>query len=67
MMMITTKVNTIMEKLIFKAEEIFEDIPGDPDNVIMKIPPEILERNGWKEGDTLNIEVEDGAIVITKA
>jgi formylmethanofuran dehydrogenase subunit D len=56
-----------MEKLIFKAEEIFEDIPGDPDNVIMKIPPEILERNGWKEGDTLNIEVEDGAIVITKA
>lgn len=56
-----------MEKLTFKAEEIFEDIPGDSDNVIMKIPPEILERNGWKEGDTLNIEVEDGAIVITKA
>jgi len=56
-----------MEKLTFLAEEIFEDIPGDPDNVIMKIPPEILERNGWKEGDTLNIKVEDGAIVISKA
>ena len=55
-----------MEKLTFLAEEIFEDIPGDPDNVMMKIPPEILERNGWKEGDTLNIELEDGAIVITK-
>jgi len=55
-----------MEKLTFLAEEIFEDIPGDPDNVIMKIPPEILERNGWKEGDTLNIKVEDGAIVISK-
>jgi len=62
----TTKVNTIMEKLTFLAEEIFEDIPGDPDNVIMKIPPELLERNGWKEGDTLNIELQDGAIVITK-
>ena len=61
-----TKVNTIMEKLTFLAEEIFEDIPGDPDNVIMKIPPEILERNGWKEGDTLNIELQDGAIVISK-
>ena len=55
-----------MEKLTFLAEEIFEDIPGDPDNVMMKIPQEILERNGWKEGDTLNIKVEDGAIVISK-
>lgn len=55
-----------MEKLTFLAEEIFEDIPGDPDNIMMKIPPEILERNGWKEGDTLNIKVEDGAIVISK-
>jgi hypothetical protein len=55
-----------MEKLTFLAEEIFEDIPGDPDNVIMKIPPEILERNGWKEGDTLNIELEGSSIVITK-
>jgi formylmethanofuran dehydrogenase subunit D len=56
-----------MEKLTFLAEEIFEDIPGDPDNVIMKIPPEICEAQGWKEGDTLNIKVEDGAIVISKA
>ena len=55
-----------MEKMTFKVEEIFEDIPGDPDNVIMKIPPEILERNGWQEGDTLNVEIEDGAIVISK-
>ena len=62
-----TKVNTIMEKLTFLAEEIFEDIPGDPDNVMMKIPPEICEAQGWKEGDTLNIKVEDGAIVISKA
>ena len=53
--------------LTFKAEEIFEDIPGDPDNVMMKIPSQILERNGWKEGDNLNIEVEDGSIVISKS
>jgi formylmethanofuran dehydrogenase subunit D len=55
-----------MEKLTFNAEDIFEDIPGDPDNVIMKIPPEVLEKSGWKEGDMLNIEIEDGAIVINK-
>lgn len=56
----------MMEKLIFNVEDIFEDIPGDPDNVIMKIPPEILERNGWNTGDTLNVELQDGAIVISK-
>lgn len=55
-----------MEKLTFLAEEIFEDIPGDPDNVIMKIPPQIQEACGWKEGDTLTITLEDNAIVITK-
>ena len=55
-----------MEKLTFLAEEIFEDIPGDPENVIMKLPPELLEHTGWKEGDTLNIELQDGAIVISK-
>lgn len=56
-----------MTTLTFTAEELFEDIPGDPDNVMMKIPPEICEAQGWKEGDTLNIKVEDGAIVISKA
>ena len=55
-----------MTTLTFKVEEIFEDIPGDPDNVLMKIPPELLERNGWKEGDTLNITLEDGVILIEK-
>ena len=55
-----------MEKFTYNANEIFEEIDGDPDNILMKIPPEILERNGWKEGDTLNIKLEDGAIIITK-
>ena len=55
-----------MEQKTFLVEDIFEDIPGDPDNVIMKIPPEICEQNGWKEGDTLNIVVENGALIITK-
>jgi hypothetical protein len=60
------RVNNYMENLTFKVEDIFEDIPGDPDNVIMKIPPEIIEHTGWKEGDTLDIEIVDGAIVIKK-
>jgi hypothetical protein len=55
-----------MIKLSYTAEEIFEDIEGDTENVLMKIPQEILDYTGWKEGDTLNIEIENGAIVITK-
>lgn len=55
-----------MEKLIFSVEEIFEEIPDDPENVIMKFPPELLEKTGWKDGDTLNISIEDGAIIVTK-
>ena len=50
----------------YAVEEIFEDIPGDPDNVIMKIPPEVLEKMGWEEGTVLDITLEDGAISIKK-
>lgn len=50
----------------YKVEDIFEDIPGDPDHVIFKIPPEICEELGWKEGDVLNIEATDGIISIKK-
>lgn len=52
--------------LTFNVEDIFEDIPEDPDNVLMKFPPEVLEQTGWKEGDTLNITLENGTIRIQK-
>jgi len=52
--------------IIYKVEDIFEDIEGDPDNVRMTIPPEVLEQTGWKEGDTLLISTDDkGIITIT--
>ena len=51
----------------YKAEEIFQDIPGDKKNVNMVIPPEILESQGWKVGDKLKFDVGDkGTIIITK-
>ena len=55
-----------MTKTTYTAEELFEDIPGDPENVIMKLPPEICLAQGWKEGDTINIKVEDGAMILSK-
>lgn len=54
------------EKFIFSADDIFEEIPGDPDNVMMKFPDEVLKIMGWKEGDVLDITVEDGKIVVKK-
>lgn len=55
-----------MTKTTYTVEELFEDIEGDPDNVIFKIPPEICEAQGWKEGDTMNVRVENGAMIISK-
>jgi hypothetical protein len=54
------------EQFIFTAEDIFQDIPGDPDNVLMKFPDEVLALTGWKEGDTLDIKLEDGKIIVNK-
>jgi len=53
-------------KTTYLAEEIFEEIPGDPYNVLLKFPPELVEQAGWKEGDTLTITLVDGALSIQK-
>jgi len=51
----------------FKQEDIFQDIEGDPDNVNMTIPPEIMEKMGWKEGDAIKVLLGDqGTIIIEK-
>jgi hypothetical protein len=53
--------------ITYKVEDIFEDIPNDKENVLMKIPPEISERMGWQTGDKLRIRVlEDRTISIEK-
>jgi hypothetical protein len=51
---------------VYNYEDIFEDIPGDPDNILLKFPPEMLEETGWKEGDTINIELVNGSLHISK-
>lgn len=52
---------------IYKAEDIFHDIEGDSENIMMDIPPEVCEKMGWKPGDILLIEVtENRSISIRK-
>ena len=50
----------------YLVEELFQDIPDDPDNVLFNIPPEICEQLGWKEGDTINIKAEEGRMILSK-
>jgi len=50
----------------YTVEELFSDIPGDPANVLLTFPQEMLESVGWEPGDTLNIRTEDDKIIIGK-
>jgi hypothetical protein len=51
----------------FKAEDIFEDIPDDPENVNMSLPPEVCEAVGLEPGDKIKILWGDqGTIIIEK-
>lgn len=54
------------EPKTYTVDELFEDIPGDSENVIFKIPPEICEKMGWKEGDKIHIAVTDGKMIFNK-
>ena len=54
-----------MNTYTYKVDEIFENIPGDPDNVIMKIPPELEKELGWLVDDTINITLDGNSIVLS--
>ena len=53
-------------KKTYLTEELFSDIPDDPDHILFTIPPEVIADTGWKEGDTLNFEIKDGCLHISK-
>ncbi|HAV1601576.1 TPA: AbrB/MazE/SpoVT family DNA-binding domain-containing protein [Enterobacter hormaechei subsp. xiangfangensis] len=36
------------------------------DEAMIVIPDEVMESMGWKEGDTVDLSVENGGIVIRK-
>lgn len=51
----------------YKVEDIFEDIPNDPENVLMNLPQEVMDQVGIKPGDTVKILLGDqGSLVIEK-
>jgi hypothetical protein len=50
----------------YAVDEIFKEIPEDPENVIMQIPDEICKELNWVENDVLTITIEDSKIIIKK-
>ena len=56
-----------MERKTYLVEELFSDIPDDPDHTLLTFPPEVIASTGWQPGDTLNVEIVDGCMHITKA
>lgn len=57
----------MQKTVIYKQEDIFQDIENDEEHVLMNIPPEVCKKMGWKIGDCLKIEVlEEGGISIKK-
>jgi len=51
----------------FKTEDIFEEIPNDPENVNMNIPPEVADAIGLVPGDPIKISIGDqGSVIIEK-
>jgi len=50
----------------YLVEELFSDIPGDPEHQLFTFPPELIGELGWKEGDLVTFIAEDGKITIKK-
>lgn len=53
------------KRYIFNYEDIFEEDPNDPDNVLMTIPEAIREQQGWNEGDLLKITADEKTQTLT--
>ena len=52
-------------KLVLSHNEVFQTDPNDKDKVIMKIPNELMEKQGWTVGTLVKIKVGDqGTIII---
>lgn len=44
-----------------------EEDPDDPENLVLPLPEGLLEKMGWKEGDTLDwVDNKDGTYTLAK-
>lgn len=50
---------------IVRYEVITQEDPVTGD-LILPIPPEVLKSLGWKEGDSIDFDIQDGIIYLKK-
>ena len=51
----------------YKVEDIFNEIPGDSDNINLTLPPEVCEEVGLVPGDDVKVLIGDqGTVIIEK-
>ena len=55
-----------METKTYLVEDLFSDIPDDPDHVLFTFPQELVDSTGWQPGDTLNFELKNGCLHISR-
>lgn len=55
-----------MKTFEYNYEDIFQDVEGDPDNVLLTIPEEVCNIMGVVPGDTVKFEVINNALHIRK-
>ena len=53
--------------MILKSEDIFKEIPDDPEHIMLVIPPEICTALNWEAGTELSVSVTNGELRIEKA
>jgi len=49
-----------------KRYEVITQEDPDTGDMLLPIPPELLEQMGWKEGDELDFSVDDNGHIILK-
>ena len=60
------KMDLDFTSMVVDYDDVFENIPDDPDNVLMTIPPEVCKAAKIKPGDTVSVEKVGNSLVIKK-
>lgn len=55
-----------VDSATFNVEDIFEDIPDDPDHVLLKIPYVMTAQSGLDIGDEIVVEYDNERLIIRK-
>ena len=50
----------------YAVEEVFQDDPNNPDNVLLTIPNDIRNKLGWVENTELEYEIENRILTLRK-